>query len=174
MTATLPRAASRSVTISPLTALATTTNLRSHTTTNGIQSVLATGLASLGGKLLIMDSTGIQVMESSNIDDNGNPIVANLRTCLSDLGTHHIKRVPDVWLGVRDSGALSATVETDERIARVLNKSDIIQGVHELRIKLPRGVKSRYWRFGVGNVSGSDFQLESIVTEPQELSRRVR
>lgn len=87
-----------------------------------------------------------------------------------DMGDHHMKRLPNVWLGGRN--LQNVVVITDGRVERTYRGGVSLQGVTERRVKVPRGIKSRYWQLGV---SGSgDMQLDSVSLEPEVLSRRVR
>jgi hypothetical protein len=46
--------------------------------------------------------------------------------------------------------------------------------VRESRIKLGKGVKSRYWQFELVNVDGGEFEVDQLHLMPVMLSRRVK
>jgi len=128
-------------------------------------------LTTFKGVPLAADATGIYSMDAA--DDGGLAIDARARTGVSDLGAHQLKRVRDMWVGCRANGPMAFRTITDEQTQREYIMSRVDTGSQARRVKLGRGVKSRYWQFEVANIEGADFQLESLVTEPEILTRRV-
>lgn len=124
------------------------------------------------GVTLAAHAGGLSVMEG-NLDDLYT-IDAHATTSQDDFDSHFLKRIRDAWVGLRADGELRVKTITDENVVRIYPLSRVRSGLHEQRVKLGRGVKSRYWQFGIENVDGADFQLESVKIEPQVLSRRVR
>jgi len=128
--------------------------------------------AHVNGVLYICDAAGIHVVDAN--DDNGLVIDAEIATGLSDMGTHFLKRIPDVWIGLRTTGAVDFVTLADELAERRYHVITRDTFLREVRMKLDRGVRSRFWQFILRNRAGSDLQLSSITIEPQVLTRRVR
>jgi hypothetical protein len=102
--------------------------------------------------------------------DAGSVINYNIISGLDDLDTAHMKRIADIWLGGRNLANVSLT--TDNNIRRELTGGVALSGATERRVKVPRGIKTRYVQIGVyGEAPAS---LDSLVIEPEILSRRVR
>ena len=102
--------------------------------------------------------------------DSGMAINYKAVSGLDDLGTSHLKRIPDVWLGGRNLAKVTLT--TDDSIRRELTGGLHLVGATERRVKVPRGIKTRYVQIGVfGEAPAS---LDALSVEPEVLSRRVR
>jgi len=141
-------------------------NLHNGAVTNW--NIPAEYIGGQGGTAAIATTTGVAIAGTSQ--DAGALIQYNAVTGLDDFSTSHMKRIVDIWLGGR--GLTSVSITTDNNLRRVLTGGISLSGAVERRIKVPRGIKTRYVQVGVtGNAPAS---LHSISLEPEVLSRRVR
>jgi hypothetical protein len=130
----------------------------------------------LGGRYFGATDTGIY--ELTGDDDAGEPIAAHVRAGLSDMGTGKLKRMESLYLGYRADGAMVLKVVTtsdagakrEDWYALETRPAD---AVREGRVKIGRGLKSRYWGFELANVDGGDFALDSLEWLPMVLERRI-
>lgn len=92
---------------------------------------------------------------------------------IDDAGTALFKRVPRVYMGIKNDGALYIRTLTDggaQRVYLFRRRAESLAGAGET---LGRGVKSRYWGYDLIGVDGSDFELDQIEFFPVVLGRRV-
>lgn len=120
--------------------------------------------------------TGLYLLEGD--DDDGVPIDARVRGGLSDMGTGLLKRMESLYLGYRADGGLLLKVVTtsdggEKREDWYALAAQPADAVREGRIKIGRGLKSRYWGFELANVDGGDFALDSVAWLPMILERRI-
>lgn len=108
-------------------------------------------------------------------DDLGIPIQSLIRTGVMDFVIKSIRNLPkEAWLAYRSAGEMAFGVEEDEHnnYEAILDEQAI--GIAEVRAKLGKGYKGRFYRFTFKNLSGSDFDLESIRVLGQPIKRKVR
>jgi len=129
-------------------------------------------LTDFNGVTLAANANGI--FKIAGKTDNGAFIQSDAVTGQTDFDSPKMKRVREAFIGMRSDGAVSIKTITDEATVRTYSHTRVVAGIHEQRVKLSRGLKSRYWQFGISNIAGSDFQLDSLEVEPFELERRVR
>lgn len=136
-------------------------------------------LGTLGDVYLAAGPDGIFALEGE--DDEGVAIEAVLRWGYTDfagiegLDNEALKRVIDAYVGARTAGDLSLSAKVDgERHESVypLHRRRDHRGVRGERVKLGRGVKSRYWQFALRS-SGVEFELDSVGFLVRELRRKV-
>lgn len=132
-----------------------------------------------GGKYYGMTPDGVHLLEGP--DDNGEKINARLRLGLDDLGSGKEKRMPALYLYVRNTGPLlikAISTEPDGTLREdwyQLNpRGDGTGGVREARVKIGRGLKSVMWGWVVENIDGADLDLDGVKVFPMILDRRVR
>lgn len=105
--------------------------------------------------------------------DEGAEIPWFLSLPQTDSGTALFKRVPRVYMGIKNAGAFYIRTITDggkEHVYLFNRQSPSTAGVGE---KLGRGVKSRYWGYDLVGIDGADFELDQIEFFPVVLGRRV-
>lgn len=132
--------------------------------------------AKVGKRYFGASSDGIY--ELAGDDDAGEPINAVLRGGLSDLGTSLLKRQHAMYLGFTTDGrmvvmatAVNAHGEREEHWYAVEERP--AGALTESRIKIGKGLKSTYWGWGLANVDGADFALDTIAWYPMILERRL-
>jgi hypothetical protein len=116
--------------------------------------------------------TGIYVLEGAW--DDGWLIKALIKTGLIDFGNEFQKKIPRMYLGLRNDGTMVLKTITNEGIERWYNLRKNQTGLGKGRTKSHGGVKSAYWQFELANITGDNFELNSIELMPIVLSRRVK
>lgn len=128
-------------------------------------------LAKFGERYLGAGAMGI--CELSGSTDAGQHIQARLKTGVSDFGSPMKKRIDRAYLGITADGGIILKTITNKGIEDWYQLTPRDGDVHTERVKLGKGVKSRYWQFELSNSDGADFELESLELEPIILSRRL-
>lgn len=145
-----------------------------NTTTKGISEYTNYNFNSMSGNLAA-SSDGIHMLTDS--DDNGTSIEAALKTGFLDFGKGFHSQVPYAYLGIAKDGAMIIKAVTDyngERKERWYRTSDrVITEPDTLKVKLGKGIKSRYWQFEIANIDGSSFDLSTFEPIPLILKRRI-
>jgi len=105
--------------------------------------------------------------------DDAADITSNITLGIFDFESEQLKRVHELYFNYRSNGNLIVTItlDDDEQYVYELGATGK-DGIYNNRLKLGRGLKSRHWQIGVEGV-GTDFELNSISTEPINLSRRL-
>ena len=122
-----------------------------------------------------ISSTG--VFELTGANDNGTDIAVDVLSGFDDLGTEDLKRMPNAYLGFKSDGAIQFQVSIDgEPAVRIYNVAKVsnTSGIKRGRVKVAKGLKSRYWQVGVKNVAGSDIELEDLGLYTQQFKRKVQ
>lgn len=123
------------------------------------------------GTALAAGDGGIYAL-SSTLDDTAD-ITTNISLGIFDFDSAQIKRVHELYFNYRSNGDLTVTVTLDdgEQYLYTLDATGN-DGLYNNRLKLGRGLKARHWQISLEGV-GVDFELNSIATEPINLSRRL-
>ena len=111
-------------------------------------------------------------------DDAGAPIAAGIDTGTSDLGSPNSKRMGYAYLGAQTDGALLFNVQSMQAGSRLVyaypfENWAIDDGYAPTRAKLGKGIRSRYWQFGVRNKNGSNFIIEDLQVVYDLTGRKV-
>lgn len=104
--------------------------------------------------------------------DNGAEISATVTLGATDFKSQQLKRVQYAYVGMKGDITLAMMIDTGAFTADYRATHDA-QGVHQKRIKMGLGNKSRYWTPSIKNVAGKYFELDSLGLDPVETSRRV-
>lgn len=105
-------------------------------------------------------STGLHRL--GGYTDNGVAIPALLKTGKFDLGTERFKSIRYFYLGLETTGELMFTLYVDgsERVS--VRTQFPGEGQQTIKIKIPRGLKGRYWEFKLENIDGCFFAIYSV------------
>lgn len=129
-------------------------------------------MARFNGVDLMANSSGIFAI-SGNLD--GSAIIdAYARLGVTDFGISNHKRVEDAYIGYRADGEMRLKLIVDEHHEyeyQVYPRN--YDDIHGNRLKLGRGAKGTYWQTEVGNVDGSDFEIDFLQLVAQPLARKV-
>jgi hypothetical protein len=130
-------------------------------------SFAANSLAYFNGVYIGADSTGLFILTGDK--DDTDDIDANLQYPPVDID---LSRPRYVWLTGRVDGVLSVHVEVDEHVEfnnefQYRDRDDL----HEIRTTLAKGLKGRYYSFGIRNKDGADFDIDKIRVLADQLKR---
>lgn len=134
------------------------------------------GFAAFNGRYYGTADDGLYLLEGN--DDDGDPIQASIKTALMDFGTGVLKRIPDVYVAfVGSDKLLLKVVTTGQRGEQqeTIYTSSVPAGtaLHNGRIRIGQGLKSRYWQFELSNVDGAEFEIDEMAWRPMTLDRRL-
>lgn len=136
----------------------------------------ANSFARFRNQYLCATDEGVFILDGD--DDDGLPIAASVVTGLSDLGSRQLKHVLKAWFGYTADGSLVFKVMTTDRREKKENwykLSPIDSDVPtDNATRVSKGLQSLYWQFGVTNIDGADFGLDTIKLLPMQLTRRKR
>lgn len=124
-----------------------------------------------GGAHLGVAADGIYELTGS--DDAGSQINATIKFGYDDMGSDQFKRVPHVYVGCKADGDLQFLVSVDGAPEQATQFSPELEGIHNTKVKPGRGHRGRYWRPGLVNVAGCDFEVASMSLVEELLKRRV-
>lgn len=119
------------------------------------------------------------VYELTGDSDNTVDINADVLFGFDSFRTEDLKRVKTVHLGYRadNSGDLSVQIVVDGEdkireysVRHVSSASGIKRG----RATIAKGLKSRYWKYGVKNVAGADFLIDDLSVYVQQHNRKAQ
>lgn len=147
-----------------------------NTETTGLATYTNFGFTSLAehnGVLYAASPEGLFTFTGD--DDNGRNISANVKTGFLDFKAQETKRISDLYVGYT-GGELECDVETYDGPQEVytyqLEERDA-DAPRNSRMKIGRGLSSRYWRFNIKNVNGADFQLYDVEANIGRSNRRL-
>jgi hypothetical protein len=86
------------------------------------------------------------------------------------------KRVDVVYMSGRMDNDLIVTVTIDgQTLVREYTTARrmVASGVHDSRTKPAKGLRGRYWQFGVKNIAGGDFELDRMSVVYRTLKRKT-
>ena len=148
-----------------------------NTETGGLSTYDNYGFNSLAvynGVLYATSNEGVMEF-SSDTDTDLRSIVANVKTGFMDFEQENTKRISDIFLG-HVGGQLEFAVETYDGPQEVYTyaiEEREIDAPRNNRLKVGRGLSSRYWRFAIQNVDGADFQIYDVTAEVASSKRRL-
>ena len=131
-------------------------------------------LAKFNGRYLAAGEDGIY--ELGGDSDSGAQILSKIKTGPMDFGEKFIKYLRNAWLTYRSDGHLELVIYVDEDEDNPVSRSTEIASdeIREERIKIPRGLKGRYYTIELKNVSGSDFNIDSLSLLVESIRRKIR
>jgi len=120
-------------------------------------------------------SDGAAVYECTDVSgadaaSGGTLLTWSYLSTATDIGTHHRKRLDNVWFG--GIGAPNLVITTDGTVERRLLGGVSLTGTVERRVKVPKGIRSVYYQIGATGVGAA--RINRVAVEPIVLSRRVR
>lgn len=132
-------------------------------------------MSRVGGQFWGASADGLYILSGDT--DDGDTINAHLFTGKTDFDSPFFKHVREVFIGYSsDQPVVIKTVSSQdgELTERWYTLSPHFTGQdREARVKLGRGVKSRYWQFAIYNVDGGDLDLDRLDFYVVKLGRRV-
>lgn len=131
-------------------------------------------LAKFNGRYLAAGEDGIY--ELGGDSDSGTQILSKVKTGPMDFGEKFIKHLRNAWLTYRSDGHLELVLYVDEDEDNPVSRSTEIASdeIHEERIKVPRGLKGRYYTIELKNMSGADFDIDKLSLLTESIRRKIR
>jgi len=131
-------------------------------------------LAKFNSRYLAAGEDGIY--ELGGDSDSGTQILSKIKTGPMDFGEKFIKYLRNVWLTYRSDGHLELVLYVDEDEDNPVSRSTEIASdeIHEERIKVPRGLKGRYYTIELKNMSGANFDIDKLSLLVESIRRKVR
>src|SRR5574337_538832 len=133
-------------------------------------------LARLNGGYYAAGAEGLYELTGS--DDAGTPIVGYLKSGKLDFGSSMQKRLDSAYFAVATDGTVRLKVITHEDGANVetwyqVTSRDEGAVAENIRLKIGKGLKSRYWQFELVIEDAANFELEEFMLVPLNLTRRL-
>ena len=119
-------------------------------------------IANFNGRYL--GATGTKIYSLVGDTDKGTQIDSTIKTGPMDFGSKQTKYIRDVWLTYRTDDHLALVFSVDEDASTEVQR-DTVQTSEELqeeKIKVPRGLKGRYWTIELKNLLGADFDIDKL------------
>ena len=131
-------------------------------------------IACFNGTYLGATDTGIYPLTGDT--DNGTDIDASIKTGSMNFGDTIIKYARDVWITFRSDGNLTLSIFVDEDTTTTIQKQTTIVSdtIIEERLKPPRGLRGRFYTVELKNLSGADFDIDSLNMLVESIHRKVR
>lgn len=109
---------------------------------------------------------------TGNLDKTAN-IDAEVHVPISSYDVQGLKSCPDAIIFGRLSGDLELIAVLDEQEQRegFIVYNDGREGLHRIRVKIPKGLKGSTWQFKLKNVNGSQFNINNLEVFLHELQR---
>lgn len=107
--------------------------------------------------------------------DDGRYISATVKTGFLDFNREQTKRISDIFVGYT-GGQLEFDVETydgPQEVYTYAMEEREADAPRNNRLKVGKGLSSRYWRFAIRNVDGADFQVYDVTAELASSKRRL-
>jgi predicted GH43/DUF377 family glycosyl hydrolase len=131
-------------------------------------------LAHFNKVFLGANEQGIYILDGN--DDLGEKIEADITSGVRDLGGSGALTIPrEAWLAYRSDGEMELDVEIDEYddLPPIIYDK-IAPAIMEMRGKMGRGTKARFFTWKLKNVDGSNFSLESLRILGDIIKRKTR
>lgn len=137
---------------------------------------LFNSLAYSPDEMLGCTDQGLYVLDGE--DDAGADIDAKITSLMLDFDTTKLKRMSTAYMGYTSDGQLLLKI-------RSVDQGQFVEYWYEgrnpdeqvppgqNRMKIGKGLRSRYWTFELVNIDGSDFELDKVELYPIVLQRRI-
>lgn len=114
------------------------------------------------------------VFELTGDTDDAFLIKAGVKTPILDFNSEFQKKVPRIYVGLRNNGDVILKTITNENIERWYTLAANQFGMGKGRVKVSKAVRSAYWQFEFVNATGDGFDLKEIQWLPVPKTRRVK
>jgi len=127
-------------------------------------------------EMLGCNDNGLYILDGDT--DAGTDIDAHITSLMLDFDTTRLKRMSAAYIGYTSTGQLLLKVRSEEQGVYAERwyeaREDTAQPApSQNRMKIGKGLRSRYWTFELTNVAGSDFELDKVELYPIVLDRRI-
>ena len=119
---------------------------------------------------------GIYTLDGA--DDAGTAIDAGVTSMMLDFDTSKLKRMSTAYMGYTSDGQLLLKVRSVDQGEYAewwyeAHSTVVADSPRQNRVKIGKGLRSRYWVFELVNIDGSDFELDKVELYPIVLQRRI-
>lgn len=121
---------------------------------------------------LLANSSGIYAMDATT--DAGSYINSKMKTAAMNFGTSSQKQVPEILLGVNNTGKVILVVTVDGQMTTTYQLDVPSTYLDTQRIKVGKGIHGRYWQFELHTLQNSDFDLDTFEFFPIAWGRKIR
>lgn len=124
----------------------------------------ANSITQFMGRTFVANAAGVYEIGADT--DAGQPINASIQFPTTDYGESREKRMEVAYIGLKTQGRMRLKVTVNDKkpyYYAILPTSKTPKGA---RIPIGKGLHGRYWTSRLDNVSGADFELESIEFVP--------
>lgn len=121
---------------------------------------------------LLASSTGLYSM-GGDLDEAAY-ITSRMKTASMAFETSNRKQVPEVLLGVNNSGKVILTVSVDGQHTAYYELKPSTQYLDTQQIKVGKGLHGRYWQFELVTKQNSTFDLDTFEFLPVVFGRKLR
>jgi hypothetical protein len=124
-------------------------------------------MARFNNKYLFARADGIY--EGGGSNDDGTNIDASYKTGAIDTYATEVQRLRNAYLTFRSNADIQLFSVGDESNSRAYTITNSTQAlIHERRVKFERGIRDRYFNFGISNIKGSTFGIRTakVLSEP--------
>lgn len=114
------------------------------------------------------------LVKLTGTQDNATNIDWSFRTGQLDGNEPGLKRLPEMLAGLRTSGRITVKVWKDDNTVYSYDMPSIKNNtIRQQRVKIGRGMRSRWFKVGMEGVAGSSLELDSLQIEMTETTRRI-
>lgn len=131
------------------------------------QNYAFNSFAQMGNKYLGASETGLY--ELLGDDDDGDSIVARLKTGFMQFGSMHLSSIKGIYMGVRGAGEFFLKIEDGAK--NVTTYRALAKDFETTRIRTGKGLRARFFSFELIS-TGQDFDLEAVEFIPLVAARR--
>lgn len=133
----------------------------------------ANSITTLNGVTYVATAGGIYALDADT--DVGRPINAHITLAKTDFNTSQDKKVSEIYVGSAIASKLKARVIVNKNspLYYIFN-DDRAKGssARGMRTTIGKGLVGRYWQVRLENISGADFEIETVELNPLSLPRR--
>jgi len=123
-------------------------------------------------KYLLSSSSGLY--ELGGTVDETSYIQSRIKTAVLDFGSSSLKQIPEILLGVNNSGKVILRTMVDDINEVYYELVSSTSGLATQQIKLGKGLYGRYWQFELITEENSTFDLDTFEFLPIKYGRKLR
>ena len=129
--------------------------------------------AKIGSKYYGAGPAGLVRLGDGGTDD-GDDIEWVLKTGQMDDKDIGLKRLPEVLLGLRNTGDVLVRVwQDDNTFNDYILPASVVNSIHQQRVKCGKGMRSRYYAVELRGIMGKAIELDSMQVNMTKTTRRL-
>jgi len=121
-------------------------------------------------------ATDTDIYQLGGDKDNGSDIDVQIQSGSMDFGDTFMKYLKEFWVTHRTGGKLRLRIWKDEDTSLTIDKQTVIEDtkIQEERVKMPAGLKGRFYTFLLKNIAGADFDIDNMSMLVESIKRKIR